>query len=682
MNTKVCTYFWSGVCIICTPVFSNSQTASEPEDPIPNLELPLIENGDQESRSAVTIKDVSERFNINQIQSADLESLQIIPPFLIELILDYVSTHKPVLSIYELQTIEGMDLDLLHELLKHLYVESDRALSKNVQELSQSKGLVILGWSKTLDPEAAYFTPDSFKSTFAGSPDHMYMRLRTKVNSVIQIGLNLEKDPGEPWSNPNALGYIDHISGYIKLEHLSPIIQSMYLGDYHLKIARGLLLSNGLFQLDGIDPGFALKNKTFLKPYQASGENDMLRGIAMDFRMPHQWNAIVFYSQKKIDARLEKQQAEMDTTEILGWTSLLNSGYHRSFSELIQRKNVSESMYGGHLAYQNRHAQLGCSLLHSMYGKPCLKAPATIPTSNDMTFASGDYILKLYHLNVEGEFGITQYGHIAHSHALVLGLGKKCSYSFTYSYFDPGFYATRSQTSSRSGNSINEEKISLGLQIQFHYKWQMNVNGNYSRMPMPDLRIPARHSAWDYQVSLVHTERKKFKMKLQLNTFQTITLLGDQANLGTFEENRSVQMQAYIEQMINRTIDWKFRVIYRKGLSEGVSGKGFAVALDGRMKSLSGKWSTNGRIELFDISNYQNRIYIPENDVRYHFNLLALSGKGLRMYVNLRYKPIPKLTLETKFSITTLYETPENRPLELPSTEKKRELKIQLLYNL
>ncbi len=681
MNSKVYAYFWSGVCIVIHHLPLTAQTDYDPENPASINELHLNGYEEQEAVLPINFQSAADQMDVNLIKESDLESLHIVPPSQIDLILNYIAIHKPLLSVYELQTIEGLDLELVRQLSQYLYVEKDQAITKNVHDPTLSNGHIILGWSKTLDPEGAYFAADSFKSSYAGSPDRAYLKFKMSLPHDMQIGMNLDKDPGESWVDSRAIGYIDHISGYLKMEHLNKWIQSFYLGDYHLRIARGLLMSNGLFRLEGLDPAFAINNKTFLKAYQASGENDMLRGIASEFKLPNPWTALAFYSQTRIDAHLETQSNGSNSTEISGWTRLLTSGYHRTISELEQRKNLKEEWFGGHMGYRFSAVEIGLSLLHRRFNMSNFKEPFAIPTNMDMSFISVDYKLHSRNMRTEGEIASDPFGHVAHAHTSLLGLGKKCSFNISYSHYDPGFYSNRSQVNSQSTYSWNEERLNLGMQLQPHYKLQMNISGNFSTIPLPESTIGSKQAEWDYHLSISYTERKKYKVRLQFHTIQSLTLFESERTHDIRSGNHIIQTQAYLEQIISRNLDWKLRAIWKKNLSGGIPSQGIAFAIDGRYKFPNGKWTANGRIVLFDIHDYQVRIFINENDVRYHFNLSALSGKGIRMYLNLRYKPVSKLTLEAKFEVTTLHEQAENRALKPLDKNYSREIKLQMLYS-
>ena len=62
------------------------------------------------------------------------------------------------------------------------------------------------------------------------------------------------------------------------------------------------------------------------------------------------------------------------------------------------------------------------------------------------------------------------------------------------------------------------------------------------------------------------------------------------------------------------------------------------------------------RLQAFDARDWDNRIYLYENDVLYAFSIPASYGLGGRAYLCLKWQIIPQLTLYCKVS-ETVYES-------------------------
>ena len=64
---------------------------------------------------------------------------------------------------------------------------------------------------------------------------------------------------------------------------------------------------------------------------------------------------------------------------------------------------------------------------------------------------------------------------------------------------------------------------------------------------------------------------------------------------------------------------------------------GFLSFFDLLYKPLLKPYSGNIRLEYFETSGYNSRIYTYENDVLYSFSIPALYDKGYRYYINLNF---------------------------------------------
>jgi predicted porin len=53
---------------------------------------------------------------------------------------------------------------------------------------------------------------------------------------------------------------------------------------------------------------------------------------------------------------------------------------------------------------------------------------------------------------------------------------------------------------------------------------------------------------------------------------------------------------------------------------------------------MGSKFSGNIRFAIFETSGFDTRVYAFENDVLYAYSVPAYQGKGIRFYVNGRYK--------------------------------------------
>jgi len=74
---------------------------------------------------------------------------------------------------------------------------------------------------------------------------------------------------------------------------------------------------------------------------------------------------------------------------------------------------------------------------------------------------------------------------------------------------------------------------------------------------------------------------------------------------------------------------------------------------------------------IFNTDDWGSRLYLYENDLLYSYSIPALSGKGMRTYLMVKWEPGKFLELRIKYGLTTLLKTAE-------TPEDRDELKFQL----
>ena len=79
---------------------------------------------------------------------------------------------------------------------------------------------------------------------------------------------------------------------------------------------------------------------------------------------------------------------------------------------------------------------------------------------------------------------------------------------------------------------------------------------------------------------------------------------------------------------------------------------GFAITQDINYTFTQVPLTLQFRLQGFDARNWDNRVYIHENDVLYAWSIPSLYGQGGRFYLNLRWRIIDQLLLYLKVSET------------------------------
>jgi hypothetical protein len=97
----------------------------------------------------------------------------------------------------------------------------------------------------------------------------------------------------------------------------------------------------------------------------------------------------------------------------------------------------------------------------------------------------------------------------------------------------------------------------------------------------------------------------------------------------------------------------RLEYIFVKYKYYGGNNKGFAFYTDARFVPIP-KLSFDIKLIYFQTDDYDSRIYAYEDDIRGVMSNFALSGKGSRWYILVRYVLLNSLDLQAKYSETNL----------------------------
>lgn len=202
--------------------------------------------------------------------------------------------------------------------------------------LASSHSRLLIRSRVVLDPEAS--EEDVYQSgSYRGSPVKTVSRIIAKNDDVL-FSLTQAKAAGEPL-------FFDHLSGCFALRRSVAITEDVslaksVLGDYSLSFGNGLLFSNGynLFPSREVNNNVVPRSNG-IKPYISSSSFLYFRGAAAELHSGI-FSVSGFFSDRMIDATIDSNTI----------TSLYNSGYHRSASELERREQAQTKLSGGHIS--------------------------------------------------------------------------------------------------------------------------------------------------------------------------------------------------------------------------------------------------------------------------------------------------------------------------------------------
>lgn len=642
----------------------------------------IIENLTEKSEQEFDYSDLMDEFlelqaqplNINSAEESEkLIKLYLLDELLYQNLLQYIDTNGQLLSPQELLLVEGFTITDVQNLLP--FVKAEQLNAKIYPKASKifryGRHEVFLRYQRTLqDTDGFKNRTDSIlnenpNSKYLGNPDKYYLKYKFKYRDKISAGLVAEKDAGELFlenidhqltdsllGNSAKKGF-DFYTGHLYASNLGVVNQAV-IGDYHLQFGQGL---NMWSTLSFGKSTAALNIKKYgrgIKPNSSANENKFLRGFAVKWKMKN-WSLITFYSQKKQDATDLQSNEDQETNYL---SSLNGTGFHRTVNELLKKNAVEVKVFGARLSFSNKHFRAGITGVHSELDKELLAGQAPYQlfqfSGTKNTVLGGDYEFRLLMLNFFGEMSLRQNGSWAYVGGVTAPLNNRFALAILYRNYQKDYVNLFGAAFGESTLNNNEQGFYTGINFQVSQKVQLNAYADIFNFPWLKFRIDAPSKGSDYlaQVNYEFSRRVQMHFKARYKA-KMVNYQKENGAINLLQEQEKYSIRYHISYQLLPQLTLKNRVEYQI-FETATSGKqaGFLIFQDINYKSKSQKWGITTRFSLFDVEDYNSRIYAYENDLLYVFSVPAYYNRGIRVYGLLSYKFTSKIQFWMKLAHT------------------------------
>jgi len=570
--------------------------------------------------------------NINEASKEQLEDLFFISPIQLNAILDHRAANGLFVDVLELQSINGLDTQTIRWLLNFIVVLRPgdfRSLTfKHV--ILKSEHDLMLRFGQILEKQSGFSATDRNEAgTYSGSPIRMFARYRYNYSDFLFASVNMEKDAGEPFSFKNGLKGFDFYSANLSYQGKGKI-RKIIVGDYALQFGQGLSMWAGAGFGKGANLGSIARKDVGLRPYSSVNESFFLRGIATSF----EWRKFLitpFYSGRRIDAGISDFQI----------SSLQLSGLHRTKTEIFNKNTVSQRAYGANVQYKDEDLTIGLTGFQTRFSIP---------------FAKGNMLYQQYNFsgsalnNLSCHYSYTfknsyLFGETAHSlnsgfasmNGLISSLASSVSLVLLYRNYERNYHSFFNQALSESSNAMNERGFYSGLAIRFNKQWELFTYVDFFKFPWLKFRVDGPSTGLELFGQMTYTPSKQFKL---LGRFRQQRKEENSEDLGLgldIVDKQDLRLELNYKISDDFAIRNRVDIVrYQKGILDPEFG--FLSIQDVIYDSMGSKFSGNIRFAIFETSGFDTRVYAFENDVLYAYSVPAYQGKGIRFYVNGRYK--------------------------------------------
>ncbi|MBK9421256.1 MAG: helix-hairpin-helix domain-containing protein [Flavobacteriales bacterium] len=654
--------------------------------------------------------------DLNRATAQDLADLYMLSDIQVNAILDHRQRFGKFISIYELQTIDALDMATLEEVRPFITVRSEGASRTSLKEMLANGSHEVLfrtqisvqqrkGFLGGGDPfNSPYTDPDGGplpdvndpqvldslrqnSKVYLGSPWKLYTRYRFRYRRNLSFGITAEKDEGEEFFKGTQPNGFDFYSAHLFIRDIGPV-KALALGDYQAQFGQGLVFSSGLSYARKSAYTMNIKrNADGLTPYTSVNENQFMRGAGATVGLGKFLEATAFISHKKLDGNvaIADTVSGADATEAV-FSSFLEDGYHRTYNELRKKHSVDEFIYGGNMRYLRRNWSIGATAAHEEFGNTLQKS--SVVPYNQFEFQGKanttygvDWNVLYRNLTWFGEGARSANGGMAGVTGLLVALDKRLSLALQYRDLQRDFQGLYSAAFSESSNPWNERGLYTGLELRPTRKWTLNAYFDQFTFPWLRYQTDALSNGYEVLGQLTWTPSKKVQLYVKARKQDKPKNAGyvtegispivptDQVNYrfnASYKVSKGITLRTRIE-----TVD------YQRG--DSPVEHGFMIYQDVVHRPSKGRLEFTGRLALFSTDSYDARIYAFESDVPGVFSLPPVYGQGLRWYGMVRWSVARGIDVWARYgSWAYLHQDAISSGLQEISGDRRSDLKLEL----
>ncbi len=595
--------------------------------------------------------------NLNKATRVDLQELFFLSEIQISNLLQHRASLGRLNKIHELQTIPSFDILTIQLLRDITTVISTPTITKKsfTSDFSTAKHRVYLKWKRLLQTQAGFIGTEEDPARFLGDQNHLYLRYQMTVGNKFKMGFIAEKDQGEPYYYPGKTYGADYMSFHLYAKDLTNRIKYLSLGDYSINLGQGLIMHNGFGAGKSSLTTSIRKGGYAVRAYISVAELNFLRGGAITLKLTDniEWTNFISYKNRSVTI-VEQEDAPIDANFI---SALPLGGLNRTEAEILRKNQLKQFTYGSALKYRMKRGHIGVQALYDRFNATLLPGRQLyqlhFPTGNQFVNASADYGYNIRNVNIFGEVAVDQNYSMAQIHGILVGLDPKFDIVFAYRDYSKSYRSFSANSFGESPNANNEQGFYGGIEFRPSKMWIINAYGDIWRNPWLRFRIDAPGTGSEYFLRVKYFKKRNWELYGQY-----------------FYENKLRNTNAQIDQAVSN-VRQRFRINFNKVVTKGLtlrnrvemswydifqshSYAGFLVYQDVIYKPVGENYSFNLRYAYFDINDFDGRIYAYENDILNEYYIPAYNGRGLRFYLNGRWRATRNIMLEGRYEITRL----------------------------
>lgn len=621
--------------------------------------------------------------NLNTADEATLAELKLLTPLQINSLLSYRAMMGQLISLYELQAVPGWDVATIQRLRLYVTVSSPIFLVHTLRKrLLGGNHSLLLRASQVLEKARGFGVDTTAGNLYKGSPQKIFVRYRYVYKNLLQYGMVGEKDAGEQFfKGKQRLGF-DFYSAHFFVRNIGPV-QAFALGDFTVNLGQGLTQWQGLAFKKGADVINIKRQSAVLRPYNSAGEANFYRGFGTTLHKKH-WQLTLFASRKKMDANGVVDSLANNELYV---SALQTSGYHRTNSELADKGVQQATTWSGNISWQQGPLQLGINMVQHRLALPLVKANEPY---NLFAFSGKQLVNQSFHYSYTyknahffGELAVGNGRGKALVSGLLVSVAPQVDMALLYRHIARDYPSINANAFTESSLPNNEQGFYTGISIRPSAAWRLDAYIDVYRFPWLRYRVDAPSYGTDTWVQATYKPNKELEIysRYRSESKASNASTGEAVLTGTVARPKQ-NWRTQVNYRLTKALMVRSRaemVWYDKKGAD--AGQGFLIFADLLYKPMLRPFSAGLRLQYFEASDYNARLYAYENDVLYSFSIPVFYNKGVRWYLNLHYDASKKWSFWARIAQTSYRNMVTNGSgLDEIKSNRKTEIKLQLVY--
>ena len=583
------------------------------------------------------------KINLNQVTREQLEQLPFLSAQQVESIIEYLDRYGPIRSLNELKMIPELDYQTCQQLSHYVMVGKVRPdrIWPQLSDVAKYGRHTFMATAKI-----PFYERRGDRNGYMGYRMRHDLRYQFNYNNRIKFGITAAQDAGEPFfANRNTMGY-DHYSYYFQLRNIGKL-EALNLGLYRVQMGMGLVMNTG-FHLGKLATLQSMgRNSKLLTAHTSRSVVGYLQGAAATVSLSKQFKLTAFASYRPVDATLNEDGTAR---------TLVNTGYHRTPTEMDKKYNTHETDLGFSIGWRKGMLYINANGIYTHLDRRL--SPDKESTlyrryaieGSDLSNFSLDYGYNNYRMSFAGETAINRDGAIAAIHSLSYVVSEQIKLTAIHRYFDKSYTALHAYSFCEGGSVQNEHGIYLGINWQPARSWLIQGYADYAHFSWPRYRISAPSDAFD---AMVTTKYSQQKWSLE----------------GRYRLHLRQQDNANKDRLINRTdhqvrLNWSYTVAPKLTLRTQANAVSKATE-QGNQKGImlceeaAWKWrwlQIDANFGWFNTDDYNSRIYYFEKSVLYDHTSTMYYGQGIHYTLMAKAELGKRLTLAAKMMVTNYFD--------------------------